>query len=322
MLNREHVKTPMLFKRASGCSRGYWPSVHEENCWTANTVDKILRDERYIGRCVYGKRERNIVGNQNTVKKDRSDWIVVENTHEGLVSKELFDRAQSKMRAYREYIPQNTGRNLLPRKVICGVCGYAMRLTQTKNARYVCNMPRFEAGFGEVHGSILQKEVHELAVTLIRTYAACAVEMEQMLTIRREKRQADRRAARRELGVLQGRKGRLEAELQELYERLIGGEIGKDGYLARKAELNKKIAEINEEIAGFESMSGEQDEKEDAFIQMYRKYAELDTLTPEVARDLIRRVVVYPGDEVEIELALRDEFDAAMKLCGESRKCE
>ena len=192
-----------------------------------------------------------------------------------------------------------------------------MRLTQTKNARYVCNMPRFDAGFGEVHGSILQKEVHELAVTLIRTYAACAVEMERMLTIRREKRQADRRTARRELGVLQGRKGRLEAELQELYERLIGGEIGKDSYLARKAELNKKIAAINEELAGLESMSDEQDEKEDAFIQMYRKYTELDTLTPEIARDLIRRVVVYPGDEVEIELALRDEFDAATKLCGE-----
>ena len=63
MLNREGVPTPMLHKRAAGCSRDRWPSIHEENFWTQHTIFKILRDERYIGKCVYGKRERDMVGN-------------------------------------------------------------------------------------------------------------------------------------------------------------------------------------------------------------------------------------------------------------------
>ena len=58
MLNREGVPTPMLYKRAAGCSRERWPSIHEENFWTQGNIFKILRDERYIGKCVYGKRER------------------------------------------------------------------------------------------------------------------------------------------------------------------------------------------------------------------------------------------------------------------------
>ena len=53
MFNREGVPTPMLYKRAAGCSRDRWPSIHEENFWTTGVICKVLRDERYIGKCVY-----------------------------------------------------------------------------------------------------------------------------------------------------------------------------------------------------------------------------------------------------------------------------
>ncbi len=94
--NRESVPTPMLYKRAAGCSRDRWPSIHEENFWTQRNIFKILRDERYIGKCVYGKRERDMVGHWHSVKKIKSDWIVVADTHEGIVSKELFQKVAGK----------------------------------------------------------------------------------------------------------------------------------------------------------------------------------------------------------------------------------
>ena len=93
MFNRDGVPTPMLYKRAAGCSRDRWPSIHEENFWTQRTIIKILRDERYIGKCVYGKRERDMVGNWHTVKRSKADWIVVDRTHEGIVSKNEFQKA-------------------------------------------------------------------------------------------------------------------------------------------------------------------------------------------------------------------------------------
>ena len=51
-LNQEAVLTPMLYKRAAGCSRTIWPCVHEDNFWTALSVTKILRDEPVQG---YGR---------------------------------------------------------------------------------------------------------------------------------------------------------------------------------------------------------------------------------------------------------------------------
>lgn len=128
MLNRDGVPTPMLYKRAAGCTRDRWPSVHEENFWTHGHICKILRDERYTGKCVYGKRERPTVGNWHTVKRSKADWVVVDETHEGIVSQELFQEAASCMKEFKEFSQSASERNLLPRKVICGTCGYAMRL--------------------------------------------------------------------------------------------------------------------------------------------------------------------------------------------------
>lgn len=105
LLNREGVPTPMLYKRAAGCSRERWPSIHEENFWTQGNIFKILRDERYIGKCVYGKRERDAVGNRHTVKRSKTDWVIVDETHEGIVSKTDFQKAAGRMKEYREFIP-------------------------------------------------------------------------------------------------------------------------------------------------------------------------------------------------------------------------
>lgn len=56
-----------------------------------------------------------MVGNVHTIKKSKSDWIVVDETHEGIVSKELFQKAASRMKEYKEFIPSASERNPLRR---------------------------------------------------------------------------------------------------------------------------------------------------------------------------------------------------------------
>ncbi len=60
---------------------------------TKGVFYKILRDERYLGTAVYGKRERDMVGLVHSVKKTRADWITVEAAHEGIIEPELFQAA-------------------------------------------------------------------------------------------------------------------------------------------------------------------------------------------------------------------------------------
>ena len=57
-LNGEGVSSPKNYKVETGCTRTPWRSIQEENFWTAGLVAKFLRDERYIGKTVYGKRSQ------------------------------------------------------------------------------------------------------------------------------------------------------------------------------------------------------------------------------------------------------------------------
>lgn len=309
MLNREGVPTPMLYKQAAGCSRERWNSIHEENFWTQGIIFKILRDERYIGKCVYGKRERDTVGSWHTVKRSKVDWIVVDETHEGIVSKEVFQKVASRMKEYKEFNPSVSERNPLRRKVICGTCGYAMVLSNTKNAKYHCRTPHLETDFDCTSEGILQADIHEMVVTLIRTYAAYAVSLEHLLLLQKERIQAEKKQARRELAVLQSRKNQFEKSLQDLYEKLIDGTIDKETYLSQKASNQAQMQELSEKMERLEKSTQTTTEKGGAFIEKYKEYTELETLTSDIANDVVKRVTVYKDGGIEIELALRDELE-------------
>lgn len=100
ILNEEQIPTPMQYKRAANCSRTFWNCVREDNFWTHTAVTAILRDERYIGKNIYGKRMREEIGKAHTVSVEQANWIIVENTHEGIVTKQEFERAQEQLRKY------------------------------------------------------------------------------------------------------------------------------------------------------------------------------------------------------------------------------
>jgi len=312
-LNREGVHTPMLYKRAAGCSRDRWPSIHEENIWTPGILFKMFRDERYIGKCVYGKRERDMVGHWHTVKNGRSAWIIVDDTHEGIVTEALFQSVQARMREYKEYVPENSDRNPLRGKIVCGCCGYAMSLSNTKNAKYHCRTVWYEDGYGCTPSGILQADINELVVAMIRTYAAYAVSLEHLAALQKERLQAEKKRARRELATLQSRREQLEKDLQDLYEGLVDGSLDRDLYLSHKQRITTQIQDLSARMSELEELSLRPADGGSVFIDKYREYAELETLTGDVARDLVHRVTVHSNDQIEIELALRDELESLLR---------
>lgn len=155
----------------------------------------------------------------------------------------------------------------------------------------------------------MQADIHEMVVTLIRTYAAYAVSLEHLLLLQRERIQAERKQARREFAVLQSQKNQLEKDLQDLYEKLIDGAIDKETYLSHKASNQSKMQELSEQMERLEKSSQAATEQGGAFIEKYREYTELETLTAEVANDVVKRVTVYKDGGIEIELTLRDELE-------------
>ena len=312
-LNGDGVSSPKNYKVEAGCTRAPWRSIQDENFWTASLIAKFLRDERYIGKTVYGKRIRDIVGSPHTVKISRNDWVIVPDRHEAIVPEALFEKAQAVMREYREYEVTSGSGNPLKRKVICGVCGHAMQRDSRKNGSYRCVTKRLNAGFDCSEDRIPESDILDAVIDTIQVYAQYAVSIDRLLQTRREQRQLDRKQAQRRLQTLQSRKAQLDERLQDLYERLVEGEISRESFAVQKKVLTAQTEEITCTVLELERKISGSDDNGNAVIEQFKSYAGITALTKEISSDLLQSVTIYPDRRMDIRLNLADEIEALME---------
>ena len=137
--------SPLMYLK----SLGYQQNVRTNGVWTKTTVKSILTNQAYIGSAVHGKVVIEKYNNIPLHATDPSEWVVVENTHEPLIDKKTFEKAQERVKeisdAYfaKEFTkhPPNE-MNLLKGKIVCGDCGKGMRLSPrtTKSYVYFCEL--------------------------------------------------------------------------------------------------------------------------------------------------------------------------------------
>jgi len=311
-LNGEQVPTPMLYKRAAGCSRTAWQSLHEENFWTANTIVNILRDECYIGKNIYGRQTRDEVGNPHVVSVDRADWIAVDHTHEEIVSYEDFELAQASLREYKERNLGTPGKGRpLYKKVKCGICGHRMKRVNAKQPYYICHSPRYTDAYACTEERVPEGDLLEVVADGLRAQALYAVEAGRIWEERHRRKKCDVALVRKTISVLKETCAGLENGIQELYERFAFGELEKAEYLALKnAELKKKDtaeARLRELEAELSNVNAE-GKLENPFVDHFRQYAEVVELTAEIVADVLEEVVVYPDRALDIVWNHRDDL--------------
>lgn len=125
-LNKKGVPTPSQ-------SRNFLNSPKTLN-WKSQHIVRILDDRRYIGAYVGGRTEKVSFKSKKTRVKEQEEWTVIENHHEPIIEKALFEKVQ-KIRAKRkkENNKYNNGfkfvdveNNLYSGLLYCGRCGTPM----------------------------------------------------------------------------------------------------------------------------------------------------------------------------------------------------
>lgn len=60
--------------------------------WSKTTVSNVLTNETYIGNLVYNRTGSVSYKNRKQISKPKEEWIIVQNTHEGIVDKKDFEK--------------------------------------------------------------------------------------------------------------------------------------------------------------------------------------------------------------------------------------
>lgn len=136
-LNVAKVPNPTLYKKQQGHSyKPVHPSSRTGHIWTHGAVRYILKNRIYIGDMVQGKQRTVSYKNHKTIRIDKKDWIVVENTHAPIIDRETFLKVQDTFLSNSTSIKKGEAYPLA-RKVKCKFCGCSMYKKNYKKVPYV-----------------------------------------------------------------------------------------------------------------------------------------------------------------------------------------
>ena len=279
----------------------YWRKPFD---WHATSVRAILNNPVYLGKLTFGKTKTKGFFDKRRVPTEESDWIVVEHTHEPLVSQELWDTVHQMMKARRR---ENGSGHVQPFAglVKCAGCGSSLNASyDKKKGKYTGFSCWVYKNYGKqrcTSHAIGWQTLNRLVLEDIRRNAqvaklAAARYVGVLLRAKLGKEKGETVRAERELKKAEKRIGELDKILAKLYEDQALGKISEvryqamaPGYEAEQASLQERVSQLREQLAHTQEV---QDNVEQ-FVPLIQKYTDIQELTPHILNELIEKIVVH-----------------------------
>lgn len=293
--------------------------------WQTRTLDVILNDEVYVGDMVQGKHTN--VGHKQIPTKSE-DWIIVRNTHEPIISRELFEKARAicqKSSQNHTFSTRNTWPvNILKGKIFCGDCGKSLH-REKNHGRFVYRcisnerIRRVACG-AKIH--ITEDKLFRAIMTIIRQKA------EVMLGKRLWTKQLDNKMVEKKNEVdskiagLQKQAQKSKAFLNGLYENLVNGILTETEYSELREGYKQEVEMALEHIQQLTTQQSELERQAKRYISMADMLAKIDTdtataLTAQIVNTLIERITVSGPEDIAIDFRFESGFDELMEVLGD-----
>ena len=155
--------------------------TREGKAWDSTAIRRIIKNLVYIGDYVWNKTKRC-----TNSKKDESEWIVVENSHEAIISDELYKKVDSIIKAKSTIKGRAVKSDYLLSSIIkCGHCGHNMIGEKKKHIsgkvyiRYVCGnyLNHRLCFYNFVHKASIEELVFDNIREIIKTGKADAAKI-------------------------------------------------------------------------------------------------------------------------------------------------
>lgn len=254
--------------------------------WTTAQIKKILSDEVYIGHSIHNRQTHISFKNKKKIRKPKEEWFKVENTHEPIISKGLWDQAKAHINSRKR--PQKNGETQIFAGLLkCADCGWGLRYLRTKPADCVNEKRIFTcttySEYGKEHCTIHYIKYDTLyAVVLKRLqYWIGQAQMnedkllDRLLKTGDRQRQAEIARARKGLTKSEKRLSELDDLFAKLYEDRAKNTVSErnyamlsgryqDGQIQLEADVKKLKETLNQTVASKENA--------ECWISIIRKY--------------------------------------------------
>ena len=274
--------------------------------WSADAVQTIIKNPIYIGTLAQHRSTTVSYKNHKIVRKNKEDWIVVENNHEPIISRELWDKVVEYNNSVSRGKLNKTGLvSPFSGLLYCSGCGYKMKRAELKNRDHT-SRPVFICGYHARYGQN-HCTTHTIKETVLESIVISDIQSKLRLIVDEDKARKQFLAKKMGIRSSQGaadhkRKQEIERRLSDLdtliqsaYENMVLGKVPEEvciklieKYQAESKKLQAELDTIMERLSSIH-----QDERDvDEFIRRLKKYAGFETLTREMLLELVEYIVV------------------------------
>ena len=303
VLNSEKVLTPndyRLSKTGVTSVPGSW------HLWNTSVLRTLLDNPAYIGNLAQHRTTTISYKNHKWQRRPKEDWIVIENAHEPIISKELWDRVKEVEASVSNGKPTKRGfTHPLSGLLFCADCGQKMRLGW--------NMPKdipyfnFNCGTRSRCGSsacfshfitvpvlekIIMQDIAEKSEKILKHEAEFKSRYLELQAALADKNQAE---VRKELKRAEKRTKELDKLVETAFEEKVSGKIPEsvcvrliEKYTAEQNELQEKISALTQGLEEVAQVKTDVDE----FIRRLRKYCKEPKLTREMCLSLFEKIII------------------------------
>ena len=327
-LTEERIDTPgwVSFKRYGTQPHRYLNCSEDKiYTWFADTVRHILKDESYIGNTIHYKVQTVSYKNRKRISTGQDKWLKVENTHEGLVSKEVFEEIQDKIKEKRRTRKVGTP-SLFCGLLKCADCGWSLYYCFDKKrgfAYYRCGKYATynlrESDRCTSH-SVREDTLKAYVLSRIKFWIY-EIQFDEHKVLSLLKGQQDNEEAKyqkEELDKLLKRKNELDNLFVKLYEDWSSGRVGSYNYnmLSQKYEQEQEsIVQKLNQLQMLSTAAQNEDQKIEKWVSLIKQFSEPTDLTRELLTALIDKIVVHQAVKQEDGSKLQ-EIEIFYKFIG------
>ncbi|MEG1851146.1 MAG: recombinase family protein [Bacilli bacterium] len=140
-LNNESIPCPSLYKYQKKVKLNIISNKERKDIkWSSTAIKNILTNEVYLGHLIQGKRTTINYKNHKVIKKDPSKWIRKENTHEAIITSEIFSKVKLIINQKNKTLKTTGTTHIFSSKVFCLECKERMKKKNSSTHEYlVCS---------------------------------------------------------------------------------------------------------------------------------------------------------------------------------------
>lgn len=320
ILSQEGILIPSIYKREV-LKQNYYNAHATQNTmlWSYQTVHGILKNEVYIGHTIQNKCSSPSYKVRKVKRLPTTQWIKVENTHEPIISKEIFYSVQKMMERKTRTVNNEAKIGLFSGLLFCHDCGYTMVRSYSKKHDtsgksimngYVCKI--YKAHGNQICKShYINNEVLERTILdSIKEQAASALLPEDINKISN--------TTIFPMSNFQKQKSDIEKKLESIQEIKTNAYmdyakriIDLKEYFYIKENLENQEKELENNLSVLEVRISENQEIEKNYrrwVEKFSNYMNIDILTREIVVGLIEKIEVYENQQIEIYYKFKNPY--------------